>query len=182
MKFFSRRLATLVAIASVTCLVSMRSVLGQEAPDAVNPSSQEYEALTNGHKKHHHHHHGGHPQHGHHHRGGQHHHKHHGKHHHGKPHRGKHHHKKPRKKPHHPKPPKVEIAKKIYLVCDGFIIDKIACPRKTLPIIMFSAKEDQATFQAQNNVKRPEQVYIVMDSPCSKDLPANCAAASALDA
>ncbi|KAG9070934.1 hypothetical protein KI688_008477 [Linnemannia hyalina] len=87
----------------------MRSVLGREASDAVNPSSQEYEALTNGHKKYHHHHHGGHPQHDHHHHGGQHHHKHHGKHHHGKPHHGKHYHKKPHKKPHHHKPPKVEI-------------------------------------------------------------------------
>ncbi|KAG0072527.1 hypothetical protein BGZ89_005395 [Linnemannia elongata] len=93
MKFFSRRLTTLVAIASVTCLVSVRSVLGQEAPDAVNPSNQDYEALTNGHKKHHHDH------------SGHHHHKHHGKHHH-----GKHHHKKPHKKPHRHKPPKVQIA------------------------------------------------------------------------
>ncbi|KAG0351946.1 hypothetical protein BGX24_007740, partial [Mortierella sp. AD032] len=56
MKFFSRRLATLVAVASVTCLVSMRSVLGEVAPDAVDPTQQNFEALTNGHKKHHHHH------------------------------------------------------------------------------------------------------------------------------
>ncbi|KAG0078455.1 hypothetical protein BGZ90_005206, partial [Linnemannia elongata] len=165
MKFFSRRLTTLVAIASITCLVSMRSVLGQEAPDAVNPSNQDYEALTNGHKKHHHDH------------SGHHHHKHHGKHHH-----GKHHHKKPHKKPHRHKPPKVQIDKEINLVCDGYIIDKIGCPRKFPPIIMHSTKEDQATFEAQNNVIPPEQVYIVMDTPCSKDLPSNCAAARALAA
>ncbi|KAG0291980.1 hypothetical protein BGZ96_004646 [Linnemannia gamsii] len=157
MKFFSRRLATLVAIASATCLVSMRSVLGQEAPDAVNPSSQDFESLNHGHKKNHYHHH---------HKGPH-------KYYHKKPH--KHYHKRP----HCHRPSKVHIVKEINLVCDGFIIDKIACPRK--PVIMYSA-EDQTPFDAQNNVPPPEQLYVVMSTPCSNDLPANCAAVRALAA
>ncbi|KAG0289976.1 hypothetical protein BGZ97_006336, partial [Linnemannia gamsii] len=49
---------------------------------------------------------------------------------------------------------------------------------------MYSA-EDQTTFDAQNNFPPtipPRQVYVVMSSPCSKDLPENCAAARALAA
>ncbi|KAF9094530.1 hypothetical protein BGX23_001976 [Mortierella sp. AD031] len=81
------------------------------------------------------------------------------KHHHKRPH--KHHHKKPHykrphKKPHHHKPPKVII----------------------------ESAENQAPFDAMNNGGGipVEQRYVVMSSPCSKDLPANCAAARAMAA
>ncbi|KAF9144122.1 hypothetical protein BG015_000199 [Linnemannia schmuckeri] len=50
---------------------------------------------------------------------------------------------------------------------------------------MYSAEEDQTTFDALDNVPTtiaPQQVYVVMSSPCSKDLPSNCVAVRALDA
>ncbi|KAF9413653.1 hypothetical protein BGZ94_000645, partial [Podila epigama] len=159
-----------------------------------------FEALTHG-KKHHHHH-----NRHHHHHGGKHHHGHrkhkrphrpHRKH--KKPHKKPHpnHHKKPHKphkkphKPHHhhkpkPKPPKPCPkpcnSTVLSLVCDGFIIDQLTCKHcKPRPALGF--EEQKVTFDAANNggkcpkPPKPNSVYIVMSTPCSKDLPKNCTAA-----
>ncbi|KAF9981509.1 hypothetical protein BGZ75_007138 [Mortierella antarctica] len=84
------------------------------------------------------------------------------------------------------------IVRQLNLVCDSIIIDKIICKRRIWPRLMLedamateetSTLEDstiandpsviaaQDTFSADGKIK---QKYIVMDRPCSKDLPEKC--------
>ncbi|KAG0079873.1 hypothetical protein BGZ92_000852, partial [Podila epicladia] len=172
MKFLSPRLVTYVAIASITCLLSTSAVIAVAEDAIANPNTdpnaeildQGFESRNYGGKKGHHHHY--------------------------------------KKKKYHNKPKHLRV---LNLVCDKVIIDKLVCKTRLQPVVCANPVADsiaepvadsiaepiaepitepvaeglQTPFEPLNNGGAPNvtQVYIVMDSPCSRELPPLCSAA-----